>query len=188
MKKFVVAPALAALAMFVLGAAFWMSPFPYRALTPVADNSAAGLALAQLFPTTGTYLIPGPEIKDQALLTELYRRGPSAEVQFIKEGHNPMEAGVFVRGYVHYFFVALLLAVLLDRVRIVRTGYGARVRFVTLVGVIAAVFVCFSDAIWWHHPWGWHLMSALYTMLAFLAAGLVLARFFRNNDAVPVSV
>lgn len=64
MKKFVLAPALAALAMFVVSAIYWMSPFPYQTLTPVGDNAAAA-ALGKIFPATGTYLVPEPETDEK---------------------------------------------------------------------------------------------------------------------------
>lgn len=178
MKKFLVAPLLSALAMFVLGALYWMSPFPYKTLTPVADNAAAAAALGQIFSTTGTYLVPGPEMKDQKALAELWQRGPSAEVSFIREGHEMMEPMVFLRGYVHYFVVSLLLALLLDKTAAAFIGYWARVRFSTMVGLVGAVLITMSDSIWWHHAWGWNLMSGIYAVLAFTVAGLVLAKFF----------
>jgi hypothetical protein len=184
MKRFLLAPALSApalsaLAMFVLGAAFWMSPFPYRALTPVADNVNAAALLGQIFPRTGVYMVPGPEIKDQKLLEELWQRGPSAKVDFIREGHPVMEPAVFLRGYLHYFVVSFLLATLLSGVVSSLPTYGGRVRFCALVGLAGAVLITLSDPIWWHHPWAWNLVNCLYAFLAFLAGGLVLARFIR---------
>lgn len=179
MKKFVLAPALAALALFVFGALYWMSPFPYKTLTPVGDNAAAAAALAKIFPTTGTYLIPGPDVADEKLLTQLFEQGPLVEVQFIKEGHPMMEAGVFLRGFLHYFVVALLLAILLENIGPALRGYGSVVKLTTLIGLTGAVFICFSDPIWWHHPWGWKIVMAVYVVLASLIAGLVLGRFFK---------
>lgn len=188
MKKFVLAPALAGLAMFVLGALYWMSPLPYNALTPVGDNSAAALALAQVFPTTGTYLIPGPDIKDPAVLTELYQRGPSAEVHFIKEGHAPMEAAVFIKGYLHYFVVALLLAWMIHGLTATHPlRYGAIVKLTALVGITGAVLICLTDPIWWHHPWGWPLAKAVYFVLSAVTAGLVLGRFFSSRATSTIA-
>ncbi len=183
MRKFVLAPALSALAMFVLGAVFWMSPFPYRTLTPVADNPAAIATLDKIFPTTGTYMLPGPEMADQKLLTTLWERGPTAEIQFIREGHPMMEAAVFVKGYIHYFVVSLLLGCLLSRVGSSLATYGARVWFCTVVGTTGATLTCLSNPIWWHHAWGWNLMQALYAVLAFTAGGLVLAKLLAPKAA-----
>ena len=50
-RKFLIAPALSALAMFIFGALFWTSPLPYRTLTPVGDNAAAAAALQAAVPS-----------------------------------------------------------------------------------------------------------------------------------------
>jgi hypothetical protein len=178
MKKFVLGPALAALAMFLFGAIYWMSPFPYKTLRSVANDSAAGLALAQLFPETGTYLVPGPNL-NQKQMGELYKRGPSVEVQFVKEGHDAMEPAVFLKGYVHYFVVSLLLAALLAKAAASLRGYCSRVSFCALVGVAGSALIDYSDPIWWHHPWAWHIACSIYAVLAFTVSGLVLAAFVK---------
>jgi len=185
MKKFLLAPLLAALAMFVLGAVYWMSPFPYKVLGRVADDRAAADTLAKIFPETGTYLVPGVYL-DAKTMTELYQRGPVVLVQFVKEGHPDMEPAVLVEGYVHYFVVALLLALFLCKIQPTFVGYCCVVKATTLIGVIGAVFVCLSNPIWWHQAWGWHLVNALYTVLAFLVGGLVLGIFFK--PAKPAAV
>jgi len=53
MKNNLIAPALAALAMFVFGAIFWMSPFPSQALSVTTDDRATLAALDAVFPATG---------------------------------------------------------------------------------------------------------------------------------------
>ena len=187
MKKYVLAPALAALAMFVFGAIFWMSPLPYKALGRVTDDTAAADALAKIFPETGTYLIPGAYV-DPKVMTALYERGPSAMIYFIKEGHPAMNPAVLIKGYLHYFVVALLLMMLLEKSAKAFTSYSCRVKSCTMVGVIAAVFLALGDTIWWYHPLGWHLMSALYYVLAFVLAGLVLAKFSQLAPADPAGM
>jgi hypothetical protein len=176
MKKFVVAPALAALAMFVFGAIYWMSPFPYKALTPVGDNAAAAAALGKIFPATGTYLVPGPET-DEKQVEQLFAQGPSAMVHFVKEGHPMMEPAVFAQGFAHYFVTALLLMIMLTQATPLFHSFMCRVKFSVFIGVLAAVAVTFSNPIWWHHTWGWALMGTLYCVLNFAVAGLVLAKF-----------
>ncbi len=181
MKTFVIAPALAALALFVFGAIYWMSPFPYVTLTPVGDNTAAATALAQIFPTTGTYLIPGPDVADRELLTELHRRGPLARVQFIKEGREPMDPAIFFKGYLHYFAVCVAFVLLIRAAGpLSRRGI---IRLTTLAGLTAGIFACLSDPIWWGYPWSWHLVMAVYILLGSALAGLVLGPFLRSRPA-----
>lgn len=178
MKNYVLAPALAALAMFVFGAIFWMSPLPYSALTPANDDRAAAAALGSVFSTTGTYVVPGPHL-DHETMSSLYKAGPSAIVQFVREGHDEMEPAVFVKGYLHYFVVALLLSMLLHRSAGSFQRYSCSVKFSAFVGLTGGVLLTGSDPIWWHHPWCWHLMGLLYCVLAFVVAGLVLGRFVK---------
>jgi hypothetical protein len=183
MKKYVLAPALAALAMFVFGAVYWMSPFPYTTTSSTTNPAGTGAALAQIFPATGVYLVPSPAITDEKVLSELYRQGPSAVVYYMKEGHEMMEPAVFVKGYVHYFAVALLLMIMLNSAAPLFRSLFDRVKFAAAIGGLGALQICFSDPIWWHHPWGWHLVDALYVILEFALAGLVLAKFTVHKPA-----
>jgi hypothetical protein len=178
MKKYLFGPALAALAMFAFGALYWMSPFPYKVLKNTADDSAAGLALARIFPETGTYLVPGMSL-DQRQTAELYRRGPSAEVQFSREGHDAMEPAVYVKGYAHYFVVSVLLAALLRICRNSLPTYSGRVRFCVLVAAVGSALIAYSDPIWWHRPWAWHIVSSVYFILVLCVCGFVLAAFIK---------
>lgn len=176
MKKFVLAPALAALAMFVFSTIYWMSPFPYQTLTPVGDNAAAASALGKIFPATGTYVVPGPET-DEKIVEELFARGPIAMVHFVKEGQPMMEASMFVKGYALNFVTALMLMSLLTKCAPLFVSLMCRVKFSAFIGVLAAVTITFSNPIWWRHTWGWALMGTLFYVLEFVVAGLVLAKF-----------
>lgn len=185
MKKYVLAPALAALAMFLLGFLYWglpMSP-AYKSIRHVADDDAAAQALGRIFPETGIYLVPGIHL-EPTRLTELMQRGPTAEVVFVKEGRNPMAASTFLLGYIHYFVLALLLMIMLANATPSFHCFTCRIRFAAAVGLVAAVFE-FTDVIWTHHPLGYHLAVALYILLQATVAGLVLARFTMTSTAEP---
>jgi hypothetical protein len=177
MKKFLLAPALAALAMFVFGFLYWGLPNSpaYKTLSQVADDDAAAHALANIFPATGIYFIPGMHV-EEARMTELIQRGPTAQVVFVKEGNNPMDPMMFIKGYLQYFVIALALMIMLVRGTPSFKCFSCRVRFAAAVGLIGALFE-FTDAIWARHPLGYHLVAALYIVLECALAGLVLAKF-----------
>lgn len=177
MKKFLLAPALAALAMFILGFLYWGLPVSpaYNTVSRVADDDAAAQALAQIFPSTGVYLVPGVHL-DPAQLTPLIERGPSAQVSFVKEGHNPTDPTGFIKGYLQYFAIALGLMIMLVRATPSFKCFSCRIRFATAVGLIGALFEL-TDAIWGRHPLGYHLAVGLYIVLECMLAGIVLARF-----------
>ncbi len=159
MKKFVLAPALAALAMFFWGFLYWgVLDFPYKSLGTVADESATALALGKLFPATGAYLLPSPK-SGEAKVEELMKRGPFAQVFIVKEGMPPMDPAVLIKGYIHMFVLALLLTVMLcGGLQKAFETWRCRVRFCAGIGVLVAI--CdLGNAIWWHHPWGWTLAA-----------------------------
>lgn len=182
MKTHVLVPALAALAMFVFGAIFWMSPFPYKALSPTADDRVTLAALDAVFPATGLYILPGPHL-DTEVAAELYRAGPNAMVHFVKEGREMMEPAVFLQGYLHYFAVAFLLAILLRKSAGSFQGYCCVVKLSTLVGLIGTLLLALGNPIWWDQSWSWGFINLLYGTLSFMVAGLVLGKFIKPVPA-----
>jgi len=182
MKNNLLVPPLAALAMLVFCAIFWMSPIPYKVLSTTADDRVTLAALDAVFPATGMYILPGPHL-DPELANELYKAGPSATVHFIKEGSDMMDPMVFLKGYLHYFVVALLLGVLLRRSAASFKGYTCVVKLSTFIGLTGSLLLSLSEPIWWHHSWSWALINLLYGTLIFTAAGLVFGKFIKSAAA-----
>jgi hypothetical protein len=185
MKKFVLAPALAALAMFVFGFLYWgATTLPYRVLATAGDDSATALALGKIFPVTGTYLVPGMNTPEPQR-AELFKRGPFALVHFVKEGMLEMDPALLAQGYVHEFVLCLILAIMLCKAAPSFKCFSCRVKFSAVVGLVVAT--CgLGDSIWWHHALSWQLVQGLYNLVAFIAAGVVLAFFFTpKTDAIP---
>ena len=179
MKRNYLATFFAALAMFIWGAVFWMSPLPYKVLEHTPDDAQAGAALLQHFPTTGTYLVPGA-FNDPATQQRLHEKGPIATVHIQTAGMPVTQPRVLVLGFVHYWICTLLAAFLAVRTApVVRASYGKRVWFFALVGVLLAVFSDLAAPIWWGHPWPFHVVNAIYAVTVWLVGGLVLAAFLK---------
>jgi hypothetical protein len=177
----------AALALFVWGAAFWMSPLPYTVLGRTADDAAAGKALLEHFPVDATYVLPGVyNPGDQ--LTALHTAGPIAMVHLQRSGRPVMSPLVLATGFLQQLATVLLIGVLLTLAAPGVRTYMARVRLVTVAGIAVAVFTDLGAPIWWHHPWPFHLVSAVYTVTAWFVAGLVLAAFLRPPAPRAVTV
>jgi hypothetical protein len=181
MKKFLLAPALAALVVFVFGAVYWISPLPYQALKRVADDAAAGEALAKIFPATGAYLVPGMYL-DAVHHEALSKRGPLAEVHFQKEGMPAFDPKQLLRGYLYEFVFCLLLALLLEHSAAGFHCWGARVKFCAMLGLLFALGH-YASVIWWNHSIGWETMGALYDFIALILAGLVLGKMLTPKVA-----
>lgn len=183
MKRFAIGTLLAALAMFVWGSIFWANPLPYTMLQQAPDDRAAGQALVSVFPETGTYLVPGQQHPPEEL-ADLHRAGPVAMVFIQREGVNPMEPSVFIGGFLHMLLTAFLIAAVLRLAAPALPRYGQRVVFVAVAGVAVAVWSNLGQPIWWHQPWTFHLLTAVYDLGAWLVAGLVLARFVQAERGV----
>lgn len=187
MKKFLLAPALAALAMFAWGFLFWGGPhhLPYKALALVPDEAAAGEALGKIFPATGTYLLPGTQL-GPARQGELMQRGPIAEVHFVKSGRPMMDPIQLLKGYLHEFALCLVLVFMLDASAQTFRGFGCRVRFCGTIGLLVALYD-YGSAVWWNHSIGWVTMQAFYDFVAFFIAGLVLGKILTPKRTTPAA-
>lgn len=188
MKKFILAPALAALAAFFLGFIYWGLPphLAYKALGSVPDVSATALAVGKLFPATGTYLLPSP-LDGEAKMNELAARGPSVEVHLVKEPlTNADMAKSMALGFLHMFVVSLLLMMILGGLAKSFVCWTCRVKFCAAIGLLVAT--CdFGHVIWWHHSLGWTLAQAIYDFLTYVTIGLVLAKFVTPKPDAPAT-
>lgn len=184
MKKFVLAPVLAALAMFVWGFIYWGTPhhLPYKALGMVPDGGATAEAVGKMLPASGSYLLPSPLLGEDKM-NELAKRGPLVEVHIRKESYGGAEMGkTMALGYAHVFVIAMVLVVMLCGLEKAFQRWTCRVRFCVGLGLLVAV--CdLGSAIWWHHALSWTLAQAFYDLMMFTIAGLVLAKFVTPKPA-----
>lgn len=187
MKKFVLAPALAALALFAWGFLFWgaFHHLPYQALASLPNEAAAAEALEKIFPATGTYLVPRPQL-GAARQAELMQRSPTAEVHFVKDGRPMMDPAQLLKGYLHEFALCLLLVFMLDASAQTFRGFGCRVRFCGTIGLLVALYD-YGSAVWWNHSIGWVTMQAFYDFVAFFIAGLVLGKILTPKRTAPAA-
>ena len=176
MKRFVLAPFLAALAMFFWGFIYYgLSGIPYKALGTAGD---VGPALGQLFPADGTYILPDPRSSPE-VMTEQMNRGQLAMVHIRKSGVMAMDGAVMAKGFALEFVSCLLLALLLHKAYGMQDACINRFCFSVLTGVLVTLFANGGQAIWWQQDWGWHLMTMLHDIVCFALAGAVLTFCFR---------
>lgn len=185
MKNLITGSFLAAVAMFIFGAVYWSSPVLSAGARDVGDDAAVQAILRQTFPETGLYWIPGNDLyaEDAELYTRLHEAGPVAMINITQSPGAPMGASTFIFGFVHEWVVCLLIGLLLVLVAPALEGYGARVGFVTLMGLTMAVFVDLGAVIWWRMPLAFQLVDGVYNVVAWSLAGLVLARFITSTDS-----
>ena len=77
-KRQIIGVVLATLAVYMWGFLYWgASTIPYSAWQATNDDAAAGKALLEHFPVSGTYYVPGMYV-DEATRNELSEAGPVA--------------------------------------------------------------------------------------------------------------
>lgn len=188
MKKYLLAPFLAALAVFFWGFLYWGAPpyLPYKALGPTQDVSETALALGKFFPASGTYLLPSP-LQGADQMQELGARGPMIEVHITKEGMSAADqAKCMALGFVHMFVLSLLLIIILGTLVKAFVCAMCRVRFCAAIGLLVAV--CdLGQVIWWHHSLTWTLAQAFYDFSVYTIIGLVVAKFVTPKDTAPTT-
>jgi hypothetical protein len=109
-------------------------------------------------------------------------------ITFRREGTDPMAPSVFLLGFLHMLASAFLLALALRTAAPALRAYGARVAFVALVGLFVGVWAHLGEPIWWHQPWGFHVLAAAHDVIGLGLAGLVLARFVRPEPEMAASL
>jgi hypothetical protein len=179
MKKLFVGSLLAAVAMFIFGAVYWSSSIMSAGAREVTDDAAAQVMLREMFPETGIYWIPGMSLyaEDPESYTALHEAGPVAMINILHDPGQPMAPRTFAAGFLHEWVVCFLIGLLLLRAAPALPSYGSRVGFITMAGFVMAVFVDLGAVIWWHMPLALQLADGLYNVIAWLLAGLVMARF-----------
>jgi hypothetical protein len=183
MKKFLLGPGLAALAIFIWGFAYWGAPhhLPYKLSGTVPDDVAAMEALGKIFPASGVYLLPNPLKGDDAMAANA--KLGLAQLNLVKEAQPGFDPKVMVLGLAHSYVVCVLLTLMLTRLAGSFHCYSSRVKFCAMLGLVVAVYD-YTMAVWWKQPVGWVTAGAFYNFISFVIAGLILAKFVAPK-AVP---
>jgi hypothetical protein len=172
MRSFAVGSIIAAIVMFALGFIFF-GLLGSLMFDPLAAGTASSVqsALGGILPATGTYMVPGDE--------EAFMRGPSAVIQYIAAGELPTMPMAMGMGFVHFLLSALLIGYGL---KAVGGDFGRQARVVIWFGLAASAFMHLGDPIWYGVSWRTALFEFVADGAMFIAAGLVLARWFTSRE------
>jgi hypothetical protein len=152
---------------------------------PANQEPAVLAAMRVAMAERALYLFPGREMsrplseEEEKLWVERYKTGPAGIVAY---NPSPGELGVarlLLTELATNIAAALLAAVLLIHVP-GSLGYGRRVLLVALVGFITTLDVDASYWNWYSFPTGYLLAQLADHVLAWLVAGLVMARICRE--------
>jgi len=193
-KKILLAGILGGVVLFVWGAVAHMAlPLGEIGLQSLPNDEVLMLAMRAGMPQSGLYFFPGynesanlsKEEREAAekLWTEKLQRGPTGLLVYQAGGSAPMSPKQLFGELGSNIVAALVAAFLLCMAAGSLPGYGQRVFFVMLVGIVGGLDVQTSYSVWYGFPWSYTGATLFTQLLGFLFAGLVMARFFRPQHA-----
>jgi hypothetical protein len=174
---------LAAITMFVWRWVFWAALAVQLGVMREVPPDVEKLLEAHE-TETGEYLYPmppglGASEGDTKAFTEKHKTGPLLELSYRNEGSNPMDPLYFTLGFVHFVALGIIAGFLLIMALKSLPNYLGRVGFVFLLGIFASAAIDVAAVIWFHHPWRYATMLAIYHASNWLFAGLVLGAIIR---------
>lgn len=173
------------LAMYVVGFIFWGTPLNNLAVASLDDAKSAAVqqALAANLTEsgTGTYPIPWPVTP---ATTTLYGRGPVALVHFNTDGFPVMDSGSLFAGLILALVSALIIAFALRAIASHVRRFEDRAKLVIAFSVAIPLYIALGQPIFNHAPWSYFVYSFLCDALGFIAAGLVISRWFLPRNGL----
>ncbi|MBB4640577.1 hypothetical protein [Rhizorhapis suberifaciens] len=167
------------LAMYLVGFVFWGTPLSRIALSKADDMQSAviqqALAANLTQNGTGTYPIPWPGTPAG---TTLYGKGPTAMVHFNTSGFPVSDSGALLAGLILAMICALIIAFGLRAAGPYFSDFASRAKLVIAFAVAIPLYIHIGQPIFNHAPWSYFIYSFLADGLGFIAAGLVITRWF----------
>lgn len=179
MARTIIGGLLGGLAIFFIGFVFWGTPLAEIAVSRAgeAQTAAVQLSLAQNLAAsgTGTYVVPEPST---AAGTVLYGRGPIATVHFNSGGFPVIDSGAIIGGLIMALVVGVLLALALRMASGHLPAFAERAKLVVLLALAFFGWAHLGQPIFNHYGWGYWIYLFLSDVAGFVAAGLIIARWF----------
>ena len=171
-----------AVVLWVWSTLFYViSDIPYLTMSETADDLAAGEALLEHFPETGTYILPGRYNGDN-VRSQMRNNGPVATVYFTREGSPEASPLKIFIGTFNSICIGLLLGwsmLLLNRHT---TAYWDHVVIGSMFGIAYTAYPRFADIIWSDFPYGYQMMMIFSDGASWIIAVLVMAWFTRPKE------
>jgi hypothetical protein len=185
MRRLAFGVVLAAVALYLFGFLWWgLGLYPTLIWEQAVNEDRAAAILKEQFPRNGTYYVPAAT-GDQDDMARRFESGPVAFVHMLAvDGRPMMDPGIMAMGFLNNLVVIVLIGALLRIVEPAIHSYWRGVQIVTLVGLTAVFLIDFGTSVWWEISWSWQCYQALYDLLFFVIAGLILTPFVRWQPAV----
>jgi hypothetical protein len=174
---------VAGVVMFFIGFVFWGTPLSEVAFNKAndADSAVVQTALAQSLTRTGTgtYLIPTPNTQAG---TVAYGRGPIATVHFNTAGFAANDPAMMVPGLIFALISGLLMSFGIAAVSR-ENAFPQIARLVILFSLGLASWTILAQPVFNNYGWTYWIYFFVSEAVAFIVAGLIVARWFVPKDA-----
>ena len=181
MSRILLSGFLAALVLLIWGFISWeVLPFHGMTIHQLPNEDAVVATLKSGNVGSGAYMIPGmPEKGDAAARNatmEKMKHGPLGMLHYNTEGMSDMMWMYYVKGFLVYLLAAMVASSLLGKLSwSLASKYGARVRFVMMIGVFLALTSRLGDWAWFGYSTGISAVLAADDIIGWTLAGMVIA-------------
>lgn len=157
-----------------------VSDIPYYTMSETrnADDIAAGQALLEHFPETGTYILPG-RYSDDTVRKQMRENGPVATVYIDREGQPEVSPVKFLIGTFNNIVIGLLIGYAMIMLNKHTTDYWTHVAIGSTFGMAYTAYPRFADIIWSAFPPGYQLMMIFSDGFSWILMVMVMAWFTR---------
>ena len=155
-----------------------LSPVPYWTVSQTLDDRAAGAALLQHFPESGTYILPGRD-SGKEIRSELRANGPVATVYLDRDGAPQSSPLKIILGIVQGFVIGLTLGVAMLMLNRYTVKYWNHVAICTTVGLAYSAYPRVADIVFSDFPQGYQWMMIFSDFVSFVLMIMVMAWFTR---------
>lgn len=183
MKRLFAGSLVVALVLWVWSTVFYVIlPIPYYTMSETADDIAAGQALKEHFPETGTYILPG-RYADDDVRKQMRAEGPVATIYYTRDGSPEASPVKILIGTFNSIVIGLILGAAMLLLNRYTTDYWAHVAIGTTFGMAYTAYPRFADIIWSDFPPGYQLMMIFSDGFSWILIVLVMAWFTRPRPA-----
>jgi hypothetical protein len=178
MVRSVIGGLVAGIVLFFIGFVFWGTPLSGVAFNKAndADSATVQTALAQGLTRTGTgtYLVPTPSTQAG---TVAYGRGPIATIHFNTGGFAANDLSMMLPGRIFALVSGLLMSFGIAAVSR-DNDLAQTARLVILFSLGLTIWTILAQPVFNNYGWVYWIYFFVSEAVAFIAAGLVVARWF----------
>jgi len=168
-----------ALTVWVWSVLFYVvSPVPYLAMSRTTDDIAAGQALLEHFPETGTYILPG-RYASREIRAQMRAEGPVATIYINRDGAAENSPLKVLLGTLNSIVIGLLIGAAMLLLNRHTARYWSHVAIGSTFGMAYTAYPRFADILWSDFPPGYQLMMIFSDGFSWVLMVLVMAWFTR---------